>query len=184
MEFMAGLLDGSTSIDGLTIDTDMRWIILIALAAGGHADKARIEKELADDNTISGHEKAAAALAVLPDPETKAESWADGALRDGTPNETQRHIAYVFDTAGQPDVLAPYLDRYLEVAESIWEDKGTQIASTALEYMFPRALTSQETLDRVDHWLATSDANPAAKRYVSEVRADIARALVAQAADA
>ena len=184
MRFMAGLLDGSESLEGLTIDTDLRWILLIALAAGGHADKARIEKELAADNTISGHEKAAAALAVLPDPDTKAESWADGALRDGTPNETQRHIAYVFDTAGQPDVLAPYLDRYLEVAESIWEDKGTQIASTALEYMFPRALTSQETLDRVDHCLATSDANPAAKRYVSEVRADIARALAAQAADA
>jgi aminopeptidase N len=50
--------------------------------------------------------------------------------------------------------------------------------------MFPRALTSQETFDKVDHWLATSEANPAAKRYVSEVRADIARALAAQAADA
>ena len=184
MRFMAGLLDGSESLEGLTIDTDLRWILLIALAAGGHADKARIEKELAADNTISGHEKAAAALAVLPDPETKAESWADGALRDGTPNETQRHIAYVFDTAGQPEILAPYVDKYLEAADSIWEDKGTQIASTMLEYMFPRALTSQETFEKVDSWLARSKANPAAKRYVSEVRADIARALAAQAADA
>lgn len=121
---------------------------------------------------------------MLPDPETKAESWADGALRDGTPNETQRHIAYVFDTAGQPEILAPYVDKYLEAADSIWEDKGTQIASTMLEYMFPRALTSQETFEKVDSWLARSKANPAAKRYVSEVRADIARALAAQAADA
>ena len=50
--------------------------------------------------------------------------------------------------------------------------------------MFPRALTSQETLDRVDRWLSESDANPAAKRYVSEARADIVRALRAQQADA
>jgi aminopeptidase N len=46
--------------------------------------------------------------------------------------------------------------------------------------MFPRALTSQETLQRVDEWLATSTANPAAKRYVLEARDDIARALRAQ----
>jgi aminopeptidase N len=184
MEFMAGLLDGSETLDGLTVDTDMRWILLTALAAGGHVDRARIEKELASDNTITGHEKAAAALAVLPDPDTKAQAWADGAVRDGVPNETQRSIAYVFDTSGQQDVLAPFLEQYLEVADTIWEDKGVQIASTALEYMFPRALTSQETLDRVDRWLAESDANPAAKRYVSEARADIVRALEAQRADA
>ena len=183
MRFMAGLLDGSETLEGLTVDTDMRWILLTALAAGGHADPARIEKELASDNTITGHEKAAAALAVLPDPDTKAQAWADGAVRDGVPNETQRSIAYVFDTAGQHDVLAPFLEKYLEVADTIWEDKGVQIASTALEYMFPRALTSQETLDRVDRWLAESEANPAAKRYVSEARADIQRALSAQSMD-
>ena len=59
-----------------------------------------------------------------------------------------------------------------------------QIASTTLEYMFPRSLTSQETLERVDAWLASSPANPAAKRYVGEGRADIVRALKAQAFDA
>ncbi len=184
MEFMSGLLDGSGTLDGLTVDTDLRWNILIALAAGGHADRARIEKELAADNTISGQEKAAAALAVVPDADTKAHSWGEGAVRDGVPNETQRNIAYVFDTAGQPEVLTPYLERYLEVADTIWEDRGPQIASTALEYMFPRALTSQETLDRVADWLEVSEANPAAKRFVTEVHADIARALDAQRADA
>jgi len=121
---------------------------------------------------------------VLPDPDAKAQAWADGAVRDGVPNETQRNIAYVFDTAGQQEVLTPFLEQYLEVADTIWEDKGVQIASTALEYMFPRALTSQATLDRVDTWLAESEANPAAKRFVAEARADIVRALAAQQADA
>jgi aminopeptidase N len=50
--------------------------------------------------------------------------------------------------------------------------------------MFPRVLTSRKTLDRVDDWLASSSAHPAAKRYVGEVRDDIARALAAQRADA
>jgi aminopeptidase N len=50
--------------------------------------------------------------------------------------------------------------------------------------MFPRALVTRETLETVDAWLATSEANPAAKRYVREGRADIERALAAQARDA
>ncbi|HEX4976679.1 MAG TPA: aminopeptidase N, partial [Nocardioides sp.] len=105
-------------------------------------------------------------------------------VREDVANETQRHVAYVFDTAGQEEALAPYLEEYLRVADTIWEKRGTQIASTALEYMFPRALTSEETLRTVDAWLESSPANPAAKRYVREGRADIARALKAQAFDA
>ena len=54
----------------------------------------------------------------------------------------------------------------MTAAETIWEERGTQITTTTLEYMFPRALTSPETLERVEQWLATSSANPSAKRYV------------------
>ena len=53
-----------------------------------------------------------------------------------------------------------------------------------LEYMFPRTVTGPEALQRVEEWLASSTANPAAKRYVREARDDIVRALRAQAADA
>jgi aminopeptidase N len=180
LDLVEGLLDGTTQLDGLTVGADLRWNLLTALAARGRADRERVLAELADDNTISGKERAAAALAVIPSTETKAEAWENGAVRDGVPNETQRSIAYVFDTSEQQDVLAPYLEKYLEVAETIWEEKGTQIASTMLEYMFPRSLTSQETLDRVDAWLASSSANPAAKRYVLECRDDLVRALKAQ----
>jgi aminopeptidase N len=84
---------------------------------------------------------------------------------------------------GQDAVLAPYIEKYLEVADTIWEEKGTQRGSTILEYMFPKPLASQELLDRVDEWLETSPANPAAKRYVREGRSDVSRALAAQKRD-
>ena len=80
--------------------------------------------------------------------------------------------------------MAPYLERYLEVADTIWEEKGVQRASTALEYMFLMPLVSDETVARLDEWLEQSQANPAAKRYVREGRSDMVRALAAQAKDA
>jgi len=184
LDRLAGLLDGSVGHDGLTVDTDLRWTLLDSLAARGRADEARIAEELARDNTISGQERAAAARASRPTAAAKDQAWNDAVIRDDVPNETQRSIATAFNVHGQDEVLRPYLARYLEVASTIWEDKGTQRASTILSYMFPSTLVSSETLETVDAWLASSDANPAAKRYVREGRADVARALAAQAKDA
>jgi aminopeptidase N len=180
LDLLEGLLDGTVTLDGFTVSADLRWSLLTALASQGRADRDRVLAELGNDNTISGQERAAAALAVIPTAEAKEQAWQDGAVRDDVANETQRSIAYVFDTSEQTDVLAPYVDRYLEAADTIWDEKGTQIASTMLEYMFPRSLTSAETLAKVDAWLESSRADPAAKRFVHDVRADIVRALAAQ----
>ncbi|HET6937614.1 MAG TPA: aminopeptidase N [Nocardioides sp.] len=180
---LEGLLDGSLEIDGLVVDTDLRWTLLAGLAKNGRADGARIDEELTRDNTISGKEHAAAARTLMPTAEAKAEAWEQAMVRDDVPNETQRNIVLAFQAYGQDDVLEPYVEKYLEAAETMWDEKGTQRASTALEYIFPKQLASQELLDRVDQWLETSQANPAAKRYVREGRDDVARALRAQARD-
>ncbi len=181
---LEGLLDGSVSYDGLAIDTDLRWHLLTSLARSGRADADRIAAELERDNTISGQERAAAARASRPTAEAKAEAWEIAMTRDDVPNETQRSVVLAFQQHGQAEVLAPYVEKYLAAADTMWEEKGTQRASTALEYIFPRPLAGPELLDRVDAWLASSTANPAAKRYVHEGRDDVARALAAQAKDA
>ena len=181
---LEGLLDGSLTFEGLAVDTDLRWTLLKGLARNGRAEADRIAAELERDNTISGQEQAAAARAMRPTAEAKAEAWEIAMVRDDVPNETQRNVVLAFQQAGQDDVLTPYVEKYLAAAETLWEDKGTQRASTALEFIFPKQLASQELLDRVDAWLESSAANPAAKRYVREGRADVARALAAQAKDA
>jgi len=181
---LGGLLDGSLVIDGLTVDTDLRWTLLNGLARGGRADEERIAEELRQDNTISGQERAAAALTCRPTAEAKADAWETAVIRDDVPNETQRSAVLSFMQPGQQDVLRPYVDKYLEVAETLWEEKGTQRASTALEFLFPRPLASPELLDQVSKWLLESSANPAAKRYVREGAADVERYLNGQAKDA
>ncbi len=183
LDLVEDLLEGTRTLPGLDVDPDLRWTLLTGLAQHGRADADRIEAELGRDNTISGQEQAAMALAVRPTVEAKAQAWRDAIERDDVANETQRQIASAFQVAGQADLLAPYLEKYLQMAETIWEEKGTQRASTALLLMFPMPLISEATLARLDAWLESSPANPAAKRYVREGRADMARALAAQAKD-
>jgi len=180
---LEALLDSCLSFDGLSVDQDLRWTLITALARNGR-EGDRIATELAADNTISGQEHAAAARAIRPTVEAKAEAWELAVVRDDVPNETQRSVALAFQVAGQDEVLAPYVDTYLAAAATIWEEKGTQLGSNVLDYMFPRPLASAELLARVDAWLETTSANPAAQRYVREGRADVARALAAQARDA
>jgi aminopeptidase N len=182
-DLMQGLLDGSAGLEGLTIDADLRWTLVTGLAGQGRLDEAAIETELARDNTISGQQHAAAARTALPTAEAKEWAWHNATVRDDVPNETQRSIAAAFQRPRQAGLLAPYVDRYLELASTVWEDKGTQMASNILVLMFPRALPTREVLAKVSDWLATTDANPAARRLVSEGRADLERALRAQERD-
>jgi aminopeptidase N len=177
------LLDGTLAFDGLAVDQDLRWVLITALARAGRAGD-RIETELAADATISGQERAAAARAARPTAEAKAEAWEAAVVRTDTANETHRSIIGAFNAHGQDDVLAPYVATYLTAAETLWEHLGTHKASVALEGLFPRQLASAELLEQVDAWLATTTANPGAKRYVAEGRADVARYLAGQAKDA
>jgi aminopeptidase N len=183
---LEGLLDGSVAFEGLAVDQDLRWTLLTNLARLGRADDARIDAELEGDNTISGQEKSAAARAAMPTAEAKARAWEQAMLDPSVPNETARSVVLAFMQPGQEDVLEPYVDAYLSEVAATWDRLGTHKASTALEFIFPRVLATQATLDKVDAWLAANaeTVNPGAVRYVREGRADVARALAAQAKDA
>lgn len=181
---LKALLDGSLSFEGLEIDQDLRWSLIAGLARAGGFGEAEIAAELERDNTISGQEKAAAARASRPDAEAKAAAWDAAVVSTSTPNETAREISLAFNQPRQDDVLAPYLDRYFEAAETLWEHLGTHKASVALAGLFPKYAASPALLEKADAWLASSSAEPAAKRYVREGRDAAARALAAQAKDA
>ena len=157
---------------------------MTALAREGAADEELIAAELERDATIAGQERAAAARAVRPLPAAKEQAWHDVVEREDVPNATQRAIAMAFQVPGQDELLAPYVDRYLDVAASVWEAKGTYRAGLILTWLFPQVLVTEATRNRVASWLESTDANPAALRLVGEGLADIERALRAQARDA
>lgn len=183
---LEALLDGSLTFEGLTIDQDLRWTLINNLARVGRADDARIDAELANDNTISGKEHAAAARAAAPTAEAKERAWEQAMVDGSVPNETAKQVVLSFNRDGQQDLLAPYVDRYLADAPLAWDRLGAHRAAVSLEYIFPRVLASDEALAKVDAWLESEadSVNPGALRFVREGRSDLARALAAQAKDA
>ena len=182
--YLAGLLDGSVVLDGLAVDAELRWLLLQSLARLGAAGAAEIDAEVERDNTIRGQEQAAHARAARPDAEAKAAAWNDAVERDDIPNQTQFNTIRGFLQPGQEELLTPYVDRYLEAAGVVWDRKGSDMAQSVLVGLFPRLLATQETVDKVQAWLDTTQAVPAVRRLVLEGLADLQRSLRAQARDA
>ncbi|RKE21625.1 aminopeptidase N [Streptomyces sp. TLI_171] len=183
LALLAGLLDGSESIEGLAVDTELRWALLVRLVATGRADEAAIEAELARDNTSSGQEHAATCRAARPTAEAKAAAWASVVDSDELTNYVQEAVIAGFQQADQRELLAPYTAKYFASVKQVWETRSHEISQQIIGGLYPSYLVSQATLDATDAWLAEADPAPALRRQVVEARAGVERALKAQAAD-
>ncbi|MCD9141703.1 aminopeptidase N [Streptomyces albireticuli] len=184
LDLLAALLDGTETIEGLAVDTDLRWSLLSRLAATGRADEPAIAAELERDKTSAGERYAASARAARPTADAKAEAWKAVVDSGDLPNAVQEAVIGGFVQADQRELLAPYAEKYFAVVKSIWESRSHEIAQQIAVGLYPSLLVSQETLDATDAWLASAEPNAALRRLVTEARAGVERALKAQAADA
>jgi aminopeptidase N len=184
VDLLDALLAGSTTIEGLAVDTELRWAFVERLVAVGHYDEADIAAEYERDRTAAGERHAATARASRPTPEAKAEAWASVVESDKLPNAVQEAVISGFVQTDQRELLAPYTDAYFEVLKGVWESRSHEMAQQIAVGLYPAVQVSTETLAKTDTWLAAAEPSPALRRLVSESRSGIERALKAQAADA
>ncbi|MEU9626982.1 aminopeptidase N [Streptomyces luteogriseus] len=184
LDLLDALLDGSQTIEGLAVDTELRWAFVQRLAAVGRFDEAEIAGEYERDRTAAGERHATTARAARPTAEAKAEAWESVVGSDKLPNAVQEAVIAGFVQTDQREVLAPYAERYFEVVKDIWESRSHEMAQQIAVGLYPVVQVSQETLDRTDAWLTSAEPTAALRRLVSESRAGVERALRAQRADA
>ncbi|MFI6248048.1 aminopeptidase N [Streptomyces sp. NPDC051016] len=184
LDLLDGLLDGTHTIEGLAVDTELRWAFVERLAAVGRFDETEIAGEYERDRTAAGERHAATARAARPTEEAKAEAWASVIDSDKLPNAVQEAVIGGFVQTDQRELLAPYTDKYFEILKSVWDSRSHEIAQQIAIGLYPALQVSQETLTKTDTWLASAQPNAALARLVSESRAGVERALRAQAADA
>ncbi|MFE0255271.1 aminopeptidase N [Streptomyces sp. NPDC059010] len=184
LDLLEGLLDGSHSLDGLAVDTELRWAFVQRLAAVGRFDETEIAGEYERDRTAAGERHAATARAARPTPEAKAEAWASVIDSDKLPNAVQEAVIGGFVQTDQRELLSPYTDKFFEVVKDIWDSRSHEIAQQIAVGLYPTLQVSEETLRKTDAWLSSADPSAALRRLISESRAGVERALRAQAADA
>ena len=184
LDSVAGLLDGTVALDGLTVDQDLRWELVASLVAGGRLGKDGIDAELARDNTSSGQNAAALATAAIPTPEAKAAAWESIVVRGDLSNALQGSAVTGFMRIRDRSLLVPYAEKYFEAVPGIVKSRTHALAQQIVVGLYPALLTSQATIDRTDRFLADLPPESAAlRRMMLENRDGVARALRARAAD-
>ncbi|MEV3960058.1 aminopeptidase N [Nocardia sp. NPDC050193] len=189
-EVLRELLDGdpaAVGLPGLTVDTDLRWRLLTALAAAGEIDAdgpdtPAIDAELRNDETAAGRRQAATAATARPLPQVKEAAWEKVIGDDSVPNITARSIVGGFAPAGQDSLLAPFVARYFDEIPAVWERRSSEVAQTVVVGLYPAWDISDDAVARADEFLA-ADHPPALRRLVSEGKAGVERSLRARAFD-
>lgn len=188
LEELLGADPATVGLPGLTVDTDLRWRIVQALAAAGEVDAEGVESPFIDaeaerDPTAAGARQAAAARAARPQEAVKEQVWQTVVHDDSVPNITARAVIGGFAPAGQGELLEPYVARYFAEVPGVWERRSSEVAQTVVIGLYPSWSINEQSVAAADEFLA-GDHPPALRRLVVEGRAGVVRSLKARAFDA
>ena len=176
------LLAGRRVPEGITIDQDLRWLIIRRLAAAARIDDSVIAAEAERDNTDLGARKAAASRAARPDAAAKSDAWAR-VIDPATPLAVQRALIGGMQERDQQDLLAPYIQRWVEQVPRYWRERSSEEAELFTQAMYPAYRADDVVVAAADALLESSDLKDTGRRLVTEARDNTLRQQRAQAAD-
>ncbi len=177
------LLDGK--LNGLTIDADLRWHLLICLVERGLAGVSEIDAELQRDNTLTGQLARERCLAAQPNLEAKEKAFKTATENFEISNWMRLSAIQGFARPLHRDFHAKFIDRYFGLILDIYNTKSYEDSSNIIDLLFPSYVVSNETLAKTDAWLTSTgkDAHPTLRRHVLEAKDSLVRALKVQAVD-
>jgi aminopeptidase N len=183
LNLLARLLDGTTAISGLAVDTDLRWQLLHRLVSRGMAGEQEIDAEHDRDRTDAGERFAVACVAAIPDPAAKEAAWAQIVSGD-LPNATFRAALGGFKSPDQDELLAPYSARFFELVCDVWRDWGSDMAQYFTEQGYPSSVVTPAAIAQAQEFIDRTDPPAALRRLLVEGRDGVARTLACQQRDA
>ncbi len=189
LALLAGLLDGSERLDGLSVDTDLRWALLARLVSRGTSagwngsfGPGEIDAELARDATDAGERHAATCRAAIPTVAAKRAAWR--ALTGGELTIAMfRATLAGFVDPDQPELVEPYRADYFGVLGDVWQDWSPTMAQDFVSGVYAACALSTETVEATDAYIAGASPPAALRRLLLEGRDDVLRALRCQARD-
>jgi aminopeptidase N len=153
------------------------------------ADQAGLDAELDADRTASGRAGHLAALCARPDPAVKERAWQDAVAGSALSNQLLDATIDGFNE-GSPQLLEPFIERYFQSLEQVWDSKSIELADRIVRGLYPgrqdlagdQDPAGHPVIVRTGEWLRAHPGAPAAlRRIVVEQRDHLVRALTAQA---
>ena len=179
LDLIADWRQGRRVPDGVAVDAALRWTSLLRLVVMGRAGAAEIDAELAADPSDAGQLEASRCRAAIPDPASKAKTWA--AIRDDLSLSPHLLRATVegFWQPEQADLLAEYLPRYFaELPEIAARRNSPQMDRVLADFGFPPMCTD-EVVGLAEKLLET-DLGAGLARHLTDQLDETRRAVAAR----
>ncbi|MDC4233145.1 aminopeptidase N [Actinomyces sp. B33] len=189
-EALRGLYSGEETLEGLDLDVDVKWTLLIALVRGGLADEEAIAAMEAEDDTMTGHQNAACARAALDSDEVRESVWELVVRDQSIPNDTRWAMISGFWSHARtaPRSYARFAEDYFASLERVWAENTFHTAEDMTVLLFPSDLAGY--VDGVDpaqmgrEWIeAHPQASAGTVRIIREQIAVCERQVANQRAD-
>ena len=170
-----GLLDGSVKLEGLDIDNDLRWSILIALAGVNDLSEADIDAELQKRDTTENREHAYQARASRATAEAKDWAWEQALRNLDLTNMQMGAVAAGFYSTAKGDLAKPYVERYFADIDWIWKNRTFHMAEALIEGLYPVYAPVEDLVDGGAKWLEDHNDAPDALRRMVLGNLDLSR---------
>ncbi|OIJ93600.1 aminopeptidase N [Streptomyces monashensis] len=180
LDYLSALLSGTKTVAGLTVDTDLRWMLLRRLAATGRAGDPEIDAELECDPTDQGRNEARGARAAIPDIAHKTEAWR---LLTETELGTEAVLAVAngFGLAEHAELTSGFAEAYFQVLPTLWAERPEKMRALLADRIFPYNAASPRLLEHLDAFAIDHDSDPALRRFLAEARDFVERILKSRA---
>ena len=187
---LRGLLAGDAGVRGLSVDSDLRWRLWLALAAGGSATRDELDAELERDNTAAGRVGHTTAAAAFPEKSVKDAAWQAAVHGNSLSNELLSATISGF-SLGSHELLDGYIEDYFASLDRVWSERSIELASRVVAGLYPGHQDAAHGVAPADHpvvqksveWLELHPGAPAAlRRIIIEQQDQLLRSLRVQAA--
>ena len=164
-------LDGRVLPDGIDVDLDLRWRILVQLAVLGEVDRDELRAAVEDEPTARSRVEHARAMASIPDADAKDWAWQRFTGEVDVPNYELEATGLGMWRVGQEQLTEQYVDRYFAELPGTADVRSGWMLADAAEHFFPITALSEETLRKAKALGDLEDLDRSMRRRVVD-RAD------------
>jgi aminopeptidase N len=182
LRWLAGLLVGEGVPDGLAVDQELRWTVLLALVTHGGAGEEEIDAERQRDPSARGVQEATRCRAAQPDASAKEQAWRVIVADRDLSNRVVVAAAGGFWRASQLELTDDYVERFFGEAGDLARSRPQQLITALAREAYPSYAVEERTLVLAERCLADDDLPPVLRRVVVDCTDDLRRALAARRA--
>jgi aminopeptidase N len=176
-EPVRGWLAGQDLPEGVIVDDEMRWTLLLRLAILGDLTEAEIDAAQARDGSARGAVEAARCRAARPDAAAKATAFEQIVRDRELSNRMLEAIGHGFWRAEHWELTDDYVERYFAELPASQEWRSGYLLATLGGAAYPVSAAYASTVEAAERMLALPGLNTQFARAIADSTDDLRRAV-------